>query len=68
MNSLKQVHRGTIRPFAARHPGLVLLSLTTVGVALGIRYQAGALKKNDAAQRTSNENYYVSVDRSGGGI
>lgn len=53
---------------SARHPGLVLLTATAAAVGMGIRYQATAIKRNEVAQRTSNGNYYVSVDRSGGGI
>jgi hypothetical protein len=38
-------------------------------VALGIKYNSSNLAKNERAQRsTSDPNYYVSVDRSGGGV
>ncbi|KAJ4423738.1 hypothetical protein N0V82_001625 [Gnomoniopsis sp. IMI 355080] len=68
MDSLRTTNRGAIRPFASRHPRLVLLAVTAVGVGLGVKYQALSMKKNELAQRMSNDNYYVSVDRSGGGI
>ncbi|KUI68253.1 hypothetical protein VM1G_04435 [Cytospora mali] len=61
--------RGAVRPFTARHPRLALFALTAAGVGLGIRYRATTLERNEMAQRSSGSpNYYVSVDRSGGGI
>lgn len=72
-----QTHTDTLRPrnsanhfppYSARHPGLVLLTVTALGVGLGVKYQAVSMKRNELAQRMSNGNYYVSVDRSGGGI
>ncbi|KAL1874499.1 hypothetical protein Daus18300_003518 [Diaporthe australafricana] len=63
------IHRGAPRAFPSRHPRLALLALTAAGVTLGIKYQQDNLAKNERAQRATNDpNYYVSVDRSGGGI
>ncbi len=43
--------------------------MAAVGIGLGIRYQANALKNNELAQKNSDaHNLYVSVDRSGGGV
>ncbi|KAH8764398.1 hypothetical protein F5883DRAFT_645919 [Diaporthe sp. PMI_573] len=64
------MHRGAAtRAFPSRHPRLALVALTAAGVALGIKYNSSNLAKNERAQRsTSDPNYYVSVDRSGGGV
>ncbi|ROW16846.1 hypothetical protein VPNG_01699 [Cytospora leucostoma] len=63
------VNRGAARQLTARNPRIALFALTAAGVGLGIRYRATSLEKNEAAQRSSSHpNYYVSVDRSGGGI
>ena len=54
---------------STRHRGLVLASAVVAGVALGIRYKAEQIRKNEIAQKNSAiPNFYVSVDRSGGGI
>ncbi|KAI3400560.1 hypothetical protein diail_2761 [Diaporthe ilicicola] len=65
------IHRNAPRAaaFPSRHPRIALFALTAAGVALGIKYQADNLAKNERAQRSTRDpNYYVSVDRSGGGI
>ncbi|KAI7784569.1 hypothetical protein SLS64_008428 [Diaporthe eres] len=63
------LHRGAPRAFPSRHPRLALFALTAAGVGLGIKYQSDNLAKNERAQRSTNDpNYYVSVDRSGGGV
>ncbi|ROW05615.1 hypothetical protein VSDG_00122 [Cytospora chrysosperma] len=54
--------------YSARHPRLALFALTAAGVGLGIRYRAMSIERNERAQKSSDRNYYVSVDRSGGGI
>ncbi|KAK7956039.1 hypothetical protein PG997_008539 [Apiospora hydei] len=52
-----------------RHRGLYLVAATITGLAVGARYKASAMQKNEQAQKSSNDSsYYVSVDRSGGGI
>ncbi|KAK8052144.1 hypothetical protein PG993_003529 [Apiospora rasikravindrae] len=52
-----------------RHRGLYLVAATITGLAAAARYKASAMQKNEQAQKSSdNANYYVSVDRSGGGI
>jgi hypothetical protein len=54
---------------SSRHPRLALFGLTAAGVALAIKYNSDNLAKNERAQRSTNDpNYYVSVDRSGGGV
>ncbi|KAJ0118000.1 hypothetical protein J7T55_014451 [Diaporthe amygdali] len=63
------MHRSATRAFPSRHPRLAIFALTAAGVALGIKYQSDNLARNEKAQRaTRDPNYYVSVDRSGGGI
>jgi len=53
----------------ARHRGLVLFSVAAAGAAFAIRYRADTLRRNELAQKNSGSpNFYVSVDRSGGGI
>ncbi|ROW09826.1 hypothetical protein VMCG_02502 [Cytospora schulzeri] len=68
MDQVRNMNRGAVRPFTARHPRLALFALTAAGVGLGIRYRATSIEKNELAQRASDRNYYVAVDRSGGGI
>ncbi|KAI2468910.1 hypothetical protein F4781DRAFT_245800 [Annulohypoxylon bovei var. microspora] len=53
-----------------RHPGLALAAVAATGIIAAVRYQQSALTRNEKAQRNSveNPNFYVSVDRSGGGI
>lgn len=59
----------TAHTLSSRHPRLAIFALTAAGVALGIKYQSDNLARNEKAQRaTRDPNYYVSVDRSGGGI
>ncbi len=54
---------------SSRRRGLVLLTASAVVVGLAIRYQRNALHRNELAQKNSGApNFYVSVDRSGGGI
>lgn len=60
---------GQVRPFTTRHRGLILASAAATGVALAVRYKAEQIRKNELAQKNSAiPNFYVSVDRSGGGI
>ncbi|KAI0099970.1 hypothetical protein GGR51DRAFT_564612 [Nemania sp. FL0031] len=53
-----------------RQRPLLLASLLTTGLAVaGVQYQRLALARNERAQREGQgPNFYVSVDRSGGGI
>ena len=54
---------------STRHRGLILASAAATGVALAVRYKAEQIRKNELAQKNSAiPNFYVSVDRSGGGI
>jgi hypothetical protein len=55
-----------------RHRGLFIFAATITGLAAATRYRtAAAIRQNELAQRNASPehpNYYVSVDRSGGGI
>ncbi|KAI1422900.1 hypothetical protein F5Y12DRAFT_760553 [Xylaria sp. FL1777] len=53
-----------------RQRPLLLASVLTTGlIVAGIQYQRMAIARNERAQRNGQEpNFYVSVDRSGGGI
>ncbi|KAI1209900.1 uncharacterized protein F4807DRAFT_77907 [Annulohypoxylon truncatum] len=51
-----------------RHPGLALAAVAATGIIAAVRYQQSAITRNEKAQKSSAENFYVSVDRSGGGI
>ncbi|EXF81087.1 hypothetical protein CFIO01_12027 [Colletotrichum fioriniae PJ7] len=55
-----------IRP-AIRHRGLIVVTAAVTAVAVSFRYTALSRRTNDQNQCSSNP-YYVSVDRSGGGI
>ncbi|KAI1465874.1 uncharacterized protein F4812DRAFT_115402 [Daldinia caldariorum] len=54
----------------SRHPGLALAAVATAGIAVAVQYRRSVLSRNERAQKNSSEspNFYVSVDRSGGGI
>lgn len=54
----------------ARRPGLALAAVAAVGIAAAVQYKRSELTRNEKAQKNSPEhpNFYVSVDRSGGGI
>ncbi|KAI1394075.1 uncharacterized protein F4822DRAFT_386989 [Hypoxylon trugodes] len=53
-----------------RHPAIALAAVAATGIFAAVRYQRSALTRNERAQKHSpeNPNFYVSVDRSGGGI
>ncbi|KAI0972693.1 hypothetical protein F4678DRAFT_48731 [Xylaria arbuscula] len=53
-----------------RQRPLLLASILTTGlVVAGVQYKRMAITRNERAQRNGQEpNFYVSVDRSGGGI
>ncbi|KAI0136011.1 hypothetical protein F4776DRAFT_663859 [Hypoxylon sp. NC0597] len=53
-----------------RHPGLTLAAVTAMGIIAAVQYKRSALTRNERAQKNSPDhpNFYVSVDRSGGGI
>ncbi|KAI0845151.1 hypothetical protein F5Y00DRAFT_247158 [Daldinia vernicosa] len=55
---------------SSRHPGLALAAVATAGIAVAVQYRRSVLTRNEKAQKNSPEhpNFYVSVDRSGGGI
>ncbi|KAI1395895.1 hypothetical protein F4819DRAFT_477071 [Hypoxylon fuscum] len=48
-----------------RHPALALAAVAATGIAATVLYKRTALSRNEKAQKNS---FYVSVDRSGGGI
>ncbi|KAK2044458.1 hypothetical protein LY76DRAFT_31081 [Colletotrichum caudatum] len=55
-------------PSAIRHRrGLILATVAVTAVAASFRYTAISRRTNEQNQCSSNP-YYVSVDRSGGGI
>ncbi|KAI1853312.1 hypothetical protein JX265_000189 [Neoarthrinium moseri] len=57
-----------LRP-VVRHRGLAVLALATTAVVAGVQYKKRSMQRNEQAQKNSGgSNYYVSVDRSGGGI
>ncbi|KAI0541067.1 hypothetical protein GGR58DRAFT_457783 [Xylaria digitata] len=60
----------TRRPTMFRQRPLLLTSILATGlVVAGVQYKRMALARNERAQRNAHEpNFYVSVDRSGGGI
>ncbi|GAB1318898.1 HIG1 domain-containing protein [Madurella fahalii] len=52
-----------------RRPALAIAGLALAGAGLGFRHIATTLRDNELAQKNSAaRNFYVSVDRSGGGI
>ncbi|KAK1844533.1 hypothetical protein CCHR01_12828 [Colletotrichum chrysophilum] len=55
-----------IRP-GVRHRGVLLAAIAVSTAIVGIRYQANSRRTNELNQRTTAP-YYVTVDRSGGGI
>ncbi|KAI2614157.1 uncharacterized protein GGS25DRAFT_36750 [Hypoxylon fragiforme] len=58
------------RPGLTRRPAVALAALAATGIAVAVQYQRTALTRNEQAQKNSPDhpNFYVSVDRSGGGI
>jgi len=53
--------------FRNRRLGLAAGLATCAAAALAVRYKRAAMSRNDLAQRDAGT-FYVSVDRSGGGI
>jgi len=52
-----------------RRPGLALVGLALAGTALGFKHVATTIRNNEQAQKNSSTgNFYVSVERSGGGV
>ncbi|KAI1828139.1 hypothetical protein F4861DRAFT_535562 [Xylaria intraflava] len=53
-----------------QHRPLLLATILSAGLAAaGFQYKRKAIARNERAQRESQQpNFYVSVDRSGGGI
>ncbi len=54
---------------SSRHPYLTFAGLAAFSAVLGARHMRNKIRDNDLAQKnSSNPNYYVTVERSGGGI
>ncbi|OTA94478.1 hypothetical protein M434DRAFT_394749 [Hypoxylon sp. CO27-5] len=53
-----------------RHPGLALAAVAATAIISAVQYRRSALTRNERAQKNSPDhpNFYVSVERSGGGI
>ncbi|KAL2133090.1 hypothetical protein VTI74DRAFT_2958 [Chaetomium olivicolor] len=53
----------------SKHPRLTVAGVLLVGTGLGFRHVASTLAKNELAQKNSAaSSFYVTVERSGGGI
>jgi len=53
----------------SRYRGLVMLTVAAGTLGLFLRYQSNRMRDNELAQKNSQRpNFYVSVERSGGGI
>lgn len=50
-----------------RRPGLAVLALGFFGLGYGFNHMKTTMRNNELAQK-EQRNFYVSVDRSGGGI
>ncbi|KAK0715809.1 hypothetical protein B0H67DRAFT_645506 [Lasiosphaeris hirsuta] len=68
--SLGTSSSSTARPRPlSRRPGLALAGLCVIGAGVGFNIVAAKMRENELAQKKSEaSNFYVSVDRSGGGI
>ncbi|KAK4251486.1 hypothetical protein C7999DRAFT_27902 [Corynascus novoguineensis] len=67
-NSASSPSPSTLRIFT-RHPRLTLAGLAILGTGLGFRHISSSYRDNELAQKNSAaQNFYVSVDRSGGGV
>ncbi|KAL2175708.1 uncharacterized protein P884DRAFT_331162 [Thermothelomyces heterothallicus CBS 202.75] len=52
-----------------RYPRLTLAGLAILGTGLGFRRISSSIRENELAQKNSEaQNFYVSVERSGGGV
>ncbi|KAK3951286.1 hypothetical protein QBC32DRAFT_215370 [Pseudoneurospora amorphoporcata] len=52
-----------------RHPRLAIFTLALAGVGATFKYVSTTIRNNELAQKNSpGSQFYVSVDRSGGGI
>ena len=61
--------RLTPHTHCSRHPYLTFAGLAVFSAVLGARHMRNSLRDNDLAQKnSSSSNYYVTVERSGGGI
>ncbi|KAK3390427.1 hypothetical protein B0H63DRAFT_465591 [Podospora didyma] len=59
----------TFRPLL-RRPSVIALTVAVAGAGLGLGFKhvATTMRNNELAQKQNSSNFYVSVDRSGGGI
>lgn len=51
-----------------RRPGLLLFAAAASGIGLVFYAKNSSMRRNEKAQKNANGGYYVSVDRSGGGV
>ncbi|KAI0175947.1 hypothetical protein GGR52DRAFT_337860 [Hypoxylon sp. FL1284] len=65
-----QMHSSGRLGGVTRHPGIAMAAVAMTGVLAAVQYRRSALTRNERAQKNSPDhpNFYVSVDRSGGGI
>ncbi|KAL7628929.1 hypothetical protein AAE478_000446 [Parahypoxylon ruwenzoriense] len=59
------------RLYITRHPALAATAIVAAGLTAMVRYKRYSLTRNELAQKSSSPdhpNFYVSVERSGGGI
>ncbi|KAK1766829.1 hypothetical protein QBC33DRAFT_559556 [Phialemonium atrogriseum] len=67
-NPKASTNTGILRPLL-RRPGLLVFTVAVAGSAVAVKYMASRMKDNELAQKNSDSpNFYVSVDRSGGGV
>ncbi|KAL2189651.1 hypothetical protein L209DRAFT_749503 [Thermothelomyces heterothallicus CBS 203.75] len=67
-NSASSPSPSTFRIFT-RYPRLTLAGLAILGTGLGFRRISSSIRENELAQKNSEaQNFYVSVERSGGGV
>ncbi|KAF3024252.1 hypothetical protein G7054_g12310 [Neopestalotiopsis clavispora] len=57
-----------LRPVTSRRPGLAILTAAVGGIGMVFYAKNSAMRKNELAQKREQGGYYVSVDRSGGGV
>ncbi|KAH6659656.1 hypothetical protein BKA67DRAFT_652880 [Truncatella angustata] len=53
---------------SVRRPGLAVFALAATGIGLIFYAKNNSMRRNEQAQKKAEGAYYVSVDRSGGGI
>ncbi|KAK6193853.1 DNA-directed RNA polymerase I core subunit rpa12 [Pestalotiopsis sp. IQ-011] len=56
-----------LRPVSSRRPGLAILTAAVGGIGVVFYAKNSSMRRNEVAQKRE-QGYYVSVDRSGGGV